>query len=101
MRYNIGDRVKIREDLQPCEYYDEIYFNERMAEYRGDECIVSGYHTSETSETSDTGYYLKYDSGYILSGITTGQKWVFSDKMLEDIRGYYKSETTLDDILEG
>ena len=65
MQYNIGDRVKIKEDLVIDDFYDDVFFDWHMGRYRG--------------ETFTVLEITKYDT-YILEG--TGI-WEWNDDMID------------------
>lgn len=54
-KYKIGDKVKIRKDLNKGEYYNGIYCNHDMAS-RGGEIVTISY-----VDKSDNSYYIEED----------------------------------------
>lgn len=42
MRYKIGDRVRVREDLKDCRYYSGIMSHPRLTKYHGQILTISG-----------------------------------------------------------
>ena len=68
MRFSVGDRVTVRTDLRPDEYYGGLYFNPAMAEYVGKTYTIVGFDAYHAGQ-----YYLDTGSDY---------KWVFNDNML-------------------
>ena len=68
MKFKVGDKVKIKEDLS-FGRFGVAYFNEPMKRYRGKETKIT--------------YIDSYDSTYHL-GIDNG-KWWWSEDMLEPL----------------
>ena len=66
MKYKIGDKVKIREDLIVDNDYGSDGFTEEMVEYKGKTATITDVH------------YDKYDID-----VDDGQ-WYWTDEMLED-----------------
>lgn len=66
MKYKVGDKVKIREDLVIDEIYGDNSFAEEMEQYKG-----------KTATITDT-YFGKYEID-----IDNGN-WCWTDEMLED-----------------
>lgn len=64
-KFNVGDRVRIKEDLIGGLEYGGVYFSEYMEEYRGLEAVV---------------FKIAYENNYTLS---VGRDWYWSDEMLE------------------
>lgn len=70
MRYQIGDKVKIRDDLEEGEYYydeNDVYsdsVNETMVGFCGYVAVITGY-------SSTNGYRLDID----------GSEWNWMDEM--------------------
>ena len=77
MKYKVGDKVKVREDLEVDKRYGTEEFIEEMEEYKGK--IV----TIDTVNEDD--YYIEEDK----------QSWSWTDEMLEDI----EEEMNLEDFL--
>ena len=67
MKYEVGDHVRIREDLESECIYSGIYFVSGMEEYRGKEVIIS--------KIDNSGEMYSIDES----------KFYWSDDMLEDI----------------
>lgn len=67
MKYKVGDKVKVREDLEVDKRYGTEEFIEEMEEYKGK--IV----TIDTVNEDD--YYIEEDK----------QSWSWTEEMLEDI----------------
>lgn len=54
MKYKVGDKVRVREDLIEFEHYKEVLFVPYMSSFKGK--IVTIYNTT------DIGYKIKEDS---------------------------------------
>lgn len=78
MKYKIGDKVKIKENLIIGKLYDETSFTSSMTEYSG--------NNTEVIDIICGTYKLKIDNGY----------WFWTDEMLEDIN--YINDNVLSDI---
>ena len=68
MKYKVGDKEKVREDLEMGKTYGELTFSTQMREYKGQ--IV----TIETAD--DDGYQIEEDE----------LNWYWTDEMLEDVK---------------
>ena len=68
MKYKVGDKVKVRENLKTGKTYGKIFFYEQMKEYRGQIVTIK--------VVNDDGYHIEEDK----------QNWYWSDEMLEDIK---------------
>ena len=65
MKYKIGDKVRVRKDLEPGNFYGRTYYASTMGKFKAMECIVTDIRD---------GLYDINNSGY----------W-FSDEMLEPV----------------
>ena len=70
MKYKIGDKVKIRKDLEPGNFYGRVYYGSDMNKFKAMECVVTNI----------------YDGTYNINNSEYG----FTDEMLEPV----------DDLLE-
>ena len=70
MKYKIGDKVKVRKDLVPGNFYGRVYYSSDMNKFKAMECVVTNI----------------YDGIYNINNSEYG----FSDEMLEPV----------DDLLE-
>ena len=86
MKYNIGDKVRIRKDLIVNEYYGKIDFIEDMKKYLGKETIICGIDYENGKEF---GYLLKDCDLY-----------TWTDEMLEPIVKYDEEKSSLEKALE-
>lgn len=71
MKYKVGDRVKVRNDLIVDRCYNGFYFNKDMTRWRGQIVTISEV------ENKDPCYRIKEDEGEY--------KWGWVDEMFEDV----------------
>lgn len=93
MKYNVGDRVKIKEDLEYDEIYGGVYVTDTMLKYRGEVLEIVEVNNLNNS-------YMLKDCGH----------WWFNEDMLEPINDSYeyisketektKEKTSLEKALE-
>ena len=86
MKYNVGDRVKIKEDLEYDEIYGGVYVTDTMLKYRGEVAEIAEVNSS-------------FDDRYILKGCEN--LW-FHEDMLEPINDSIleTEKTSLEKALE-
>ena len=65
MKYKIGDKVKVRKDLEPGNFYGRVYYSSDMNKFKAMECVVTNI----------------YDGTYNINNSEYG----FSDEMLEPV----------------
>ena len=82
MKFNVGDKVRIKKDLSQCKFGGSTYMNEYMNEYVGKEATVT--------ET--------YDSGLIKLDID-GNEWNWREEVLELIEDSEKKMRRIDYVL--
>ena len=70
MKYKVGDRVRVRKDLEPGNFYGKDYYSSDMNKFKAMECVVTNI----------------YDGTYNINNSEYG----FTDEMLEPV----------DDLLE-
>lgn len=70
MKYKIGDKVRVRKDLEPGNFYGRAYYGSDMNKFKAMECVVTNIY--------DGTYYIN------------NSKYGFTDEMLEPV----------DDLLE-
>ena len=70
MKYKIGDKARVRQDLEPGNFYGKAYYASTMGKFKNMECVVTNI----------------YDGTYNINNSEYG----FSDEMLEPV----------DDLLE-
>ena len=69
MKYKLGDKVKVREDLEVGKEYNDTLFINDMLQYKGKIAVI-------TYVADDDGYYeIDLDDG----------EWAWTDKMFEDV----------------
>lgn len=68
MKYNVGDKVRIREDLITGEQYNDLTFVPDMVQYMGKVATIT---------------HIKFEDGYGID--LDGCNWNWSDEMFEDI----------------
>lgn len=67
MKYKVGDKIKIREDLVEGEWYGYEYFSKYMKKFLGKVCTIS--------DINENTYVLEEDDESI--------KWYWTDEMIE------------------
>src|SRR4030042_5901331 len=67
MKFKVGDKVKIRSDLESNTIYGTISFNDIMTSYLDKEAMIDGL------DAMSICYFLDIDDG----------RWAWSDSMLE------------------
>ena len=80
MKYKVGDRVRIREDLQPNVEYEGYYFVPDMGDFKGEIATVI--------KVCGDGYRINKDGG----------DWKWTDKMFEPVE-FTKADLKPEDIL--
>ena len=85
LSFQIGDKVKLRDDLIVGKYYNDVYFSDEMCKNLGKEFVVhdidiDGYYTIKTIKNS-----------YILNES-------FSEEMLEPINKIESNKTESEEI---
>lgn len=74
MKYKVGDKVKIREDLVVDETYGEDSFTEEMEQYKGKTATITDVYWGK--------YEIDIDDG----------SWCWTDEMLEDLNSALDEE---------
>ena len=41
MRYKVGDKVRVRKDLKPGNFYGKDYYISSMDKFKGEECVIT------------------------------------------------------------
>lgn len=80
MKYKVGDRVRIREDLQPNVEYEGYYFVPDMGDFKGEIATVI--------KVCGDGYRINEDGG----------DWKWTDEMFEPVE-FTKKDLKPGDIL--
>lgn len=70
MRYNIGDKIKIRKDLVGGQYYNDIVFHPTMLKYLGKHVEV----------------YRMIGNCYIVNDFELNTEWWFPEDMVESFK---------------
>ena len=65
MKYKVGDKVRVRQDLEPGNFYGRVYYSSDMNKFKAMECVVTNI----------------YDGTYNINDSEYG----FSDEMFESI----------------
>ena len=65
MKYKVGDKVKVRKDLEPGNFYGRAYYSSDMNKFKAMECVVTNI----------------YDGTYNINNSEYG----FTDEMLEPV----------------
>ena len=81
-RFKVGDKVRVRKDLKPNEWYGRVTFTLKMKKYFGG------------IETTIENVYC--DGGYLLTGC---EDYVFTDEMLKPVEEIKIGDTV--EIIEG
>ena len=92
MKYKIGDKVKVRKDLEPGNFYGRVYYSSDMNKFKAMECVVTNIYdgtynindseygfSDEMLEPVDEGALLEYALEKL--GMTKGE---LEDEMNED-----------------
>lgn len=82
MKYNIGDIIKIKDDLVVGEYYGDLYMSDNMKEELCEKCVTVQEYTK------DNNYIIK-ESCYIISD-------EMIDYKIDDCKFKYKQPTVYD-----
>lgn len=80
-KYKVGDKVRVREDLNGDKYYDKVYVDYTMEKYTGK---IMTIESANVKSNGITIYSLKEDS----------EKYIWSNAMLEPV----DEQTTLNDL---
>lgn len=81
MKFEVGDKVRIRRNLKDGEEYNGVPFNEKMKKYKGE--------TAEIIREISVGYELDIDDG----------KWCWSDDMFYPKESFLKANLKNGDII--
>lgn len=79
MKYKVGDKVKIRKDLEVGEEYDDTLFINDMLQYKGKIAVIT---------------YVAIDDDYYDIDLDDG-KWTWADDMFEDCIKKSDSDTSM------
>ena len=57
MKYKIGDKVKVRKDLEPGNFYGRVYYSSDMNKFKAMECVVTNiYDGTYNINNSEYGF---------------------------------------------
>ena len=73
MDFNVGDKVRIRNDLHEDEYYGKVYFNPDMSRYRGEEMTI---------DLVDREGYDWVDGNCVYFFVEDNHEWMWSSAMI-------------------
>ena len=84
MKYKVGDKVKVREDLKIGKTYNGQTFVPQMKKYKGQIVTIK--------IVDNGGHYIEED----------GQDWYWTDEMLEDVEEekYNTEEMTIGQVID-
>ena len=57
MKYKIGDKVKVRKDLEPGNFYGRVYYSSDMNKFKAMECVVTNIYDG-TYNINDSKYWF-------------------------------------------
>ena len=78
MKYKVGDKVRVRKDLEPGNFYGRVYYSSDMNKFKAMECVVTNI----------------YDGTYNINDSEYG----FSDEMLEPVDEWALLEYALEKL---
>ena len=67
MKFKVGDKVKVREDLEANRYYDDLRFSPKMGAYKGEIITIQAIN-------------YKRPVSYVANG------WHWNDEMVESVK---------------
>ena len=50
MKYKIGDKVRVRKDLEPGNFYGRVYYSSNMNKFKAMECVDLFRYLKEKGE---------------------------------------------------
>ena len=56
MKYKVGDRVRVRKDLKPGNFYGKDYYISSMDRFKGEKCVITGIW-DQSYQINDFGYW--------------------------------------------
>ena len=56
MKYKVGDRVRVRKDLKPGNFYGKDYYISSMDKFKGEECIITDIW-DQSYQINNFGYW--------------------------------------------
>ena len=56
MKYKVGDRVRVRKDLEPGNFYGKDYYISSMDKFKGEKCVITEIW-DQSYQINDFGYW--------------------------------------------
>ena len=56
MKYKIGDKVRVRKDLEPGNFYGKDYYISSMDKFKGEKCVITEIW-DQSYQINDFGYW--------------------------------------------
>ena len=56
MKYKVGDRVRVRKDLKPGNFYGKDYYISSMDKFKGEKCVITEIW-DQSYQINDFGYW--------------------------------------------
>ena len=56
MKYKVGDKVRVRKDLEPGNFYGKDYYISSMDKFKGEECIITDIW-DQSYQINNFGYW--------------------------------------------
>ena len=78
MKYKVGDRVRVRKDLKPGNFYGKDYYISSMDKFKGEKCVITEIW-DQSYQINDFGYWWSEEMFE-----SVDDEKVLEDKMNED-----------------
>ena len=56
MKYKVGDKVRVRKDLEPGNFYGKDYYISSMDKFKGEKCVITGIW-DQSYQINNFGYW--------------------------------------------
>ena len=56
MKYKVGDKVRVKKDLEPGNFYGKDYYISSMDKFKGEECVITEIW-DQSYQINDFGYW--------------------------------------------
>ena len=56
MKYKVGDKVRVRKDLKPGNFYGKDYYISSMDKFKGEKCVITGIW-DQSYQINNFGYW--------------------------------------------